>query len=147
MRLTQHTDFALRVLIHLALHREGRVTTAEIAEDYGISLHHLHKVVRELGRLGLVELRRGKGGGMSLLREPDEISIGAVVRKLEPPTDLLECFDPARDECAISRMCGLKPRLGRAMEAFYRELDDVHLEDVTGGRAAEQLRKALKERG
>lgn len=143
MRITQHTDYALRVLIHLALHRRERVTTAQIAEAYGISLHHLHKVVRQLGLHGYIEVRRGKGGGMNLGSEPSEISIGAVVRQLEPASDLLECFDSERDQCVISSMCGLKPRLGRALEAFFAELDGVSLADVCGGARAARLRAAL----
>ncbi len=84
MQLTRHTDYALRVLIHLAAKPSGRATIPEIADAYGLSRNHLMKVVHHLGQGGFLDTRRGRGGGFTLARAPDSISLGDVVRHTEP---------------------------------------------------------------
>ena len=84
MRLTSHADYALRILLFLAIHRGRLVATEAIARRYGSSWNHLTKIVQRLGQLGYVEVRRGRGGGLQLGREPAEINVGAVVRDFEP---------------------------------------------------------------
>src|ERR1700743_3445020 len=92
MRLTSYTDFSLRVLMYLALHPDRRPTIAEIAGRYGISRTHLMKVVHQLGLKGYVETVRGKGGGLRLARPMTEITVGEVVRRMEPDMALVACF-------------------------------------------------------
>ena len=77
MRLALQTDYALRTLLYLAT-GSGRATVAEVAEFYGISAHHLGKVVQQLGRLGLVRNVRGPGGGIDLARPAASITVGEV---------------------------------------------------------------------
>ena len=69
MRLSLQTDYALRTLLFLAT-RTGRTTVADVAEFFGISAHHVGKVVHQLGRLGYVTNHRGPSGGIALAREP-----------------------------------------------------------------------------
>ncbi len=125
LRITKHTDFALRVLIYLASHPEGRFATHRIAESFSISENHLAKVAQSLGKLGYVELKRGVGGGLELAREPDQISVGQVMRELDRRSTLIECFDAETNQCPISSACGLKGALGVAQEAFYASLDPI----------------------
>ncbi|WP_019459254.1 Rrf2 family transcriptional regulator, partial [Roseomonas sp. B5] len=80
MRLTLHSDYALRTLIFLGLRPQRLVSIAEIAKAYRISENHLTKVVHRLGQAGFVETLRGRGGGLRLARPPEEIRIGDVVR-------------------------------------------------------------------
>ena len=63
MKLQKATLFALFSVLELARDPERQMSAAEIAETYGISVNHLAKVLRELGRAGLVEAVRGVGGG------------------------------------------------------------------------------------
>src|SRR5581483_11840724 len=95
-----------------------RASVEEISRAYGISRHHLVKVVQSLTDLGLVEGQRGRGGGLSLARDPSEINIGGLVRRTEPHFDLVECFDPSANTCPIAPACGLKGALARAQQAF-----------------------------
>lgn len=141
MRVTLHTDYALRALIYLALRPNQRVPTAAIAAAYQISVHHLHKVVRALGTLGLVVLHRGGDGGVELAQSPEEISIGAVVRALDDEDALVECFRPETDQCVISTACTLKRTLRKAQEAFYLELDAVMLSTLIRGSLRSSLFK------
>lgn len=142
MRLTQYTDYALRTLIYLGAGGGARRhTIREIAESYGISRHHLTKVVQQLHRLGFVETTRGKGGGLVLARNASDIVVGDVVRKLEPATALVECFHPA-GSCTIQGSCKLQRVLRKAFEAFMTALDEFTLADLIAGNE-QHLRDAL----
>src|SRR4051794_17003090 len=88
MRLSLQTDYALRTLLYLAT-RSGRTTVADVAGFYGISAHHVGKVVHGLGRLGYVRNHRGPGGGITLARQPGEITVGRVVLDFEGNMHLL----------------------------------------------------------
>ena len=147
MQLTLFSDYSLRVLLYLSTHHERRVALPEISAAYGISQHHLVKVVQRLVEEGLVESVRGRGGGLRLGREPRDINIAAVVRLTEPNLTLVECFDAETNACPISSACGLKKALGRAQNAFFAELAQYSLADFSSrGPALIQLwRRNLKE--
>lgn len=130
MKLTLYTDYSLRVLLYLA-YREGETATiSELADFYNISRNHLVKVVHDLGKNGYITTTRGKGGGMKLARPPEEIKISEVVRKTEPDLDLLECFDPRTDQCAITKVCNLKSILFEARANFIGVLEKYTLADA-----------------
>ena len=135
MRLTTFTDYALRVLIHVASAPGGRATIAEIARAFAISEHHLVKVVHLLGREGFLANTRGRGGGLRLARPPGEIGVGRVVRATEGPDVPAECFDRARNACVLSGRCRLKGVIAEATLAFHEVLDRYTLEDLVRDRA------------
>lgn len=125
MRLALHTDYALRTLLYLAT-RPGRSTVGDVADFYGISSHHLGKVVHQLGRLGYVRNVRGPGGGIELAREVGEVTVGGVVRDFEGRNvHLLECVDTP-GSCVIQPGCALR---GVLVEAERRQLE--YLDGVT----------------
>ncbi len=136
MRLTAYTDFSLRVLIYLALHPGRRPTIAEIAQRYAISRAHLMKVVYRLGLMGYVETTRGKGGGLTLAKRLEEITVGEIVRQTEPDMALVACFDPDAPACVIAPACRLKSKLAEARAAFLKVLDDCTLAEVVENRPA-----------
>jgi Rrf2 family transcriptional regulator, nitric oxide-sensitive transcriptional repressor len=129
MQLTLFSDYSLRVLLYLTMHGDRRVTLAEISSAYGISQHHLVKVVQRLVEEGWIESTRGRGGGLRLARPPGEINVGHVVRVTEPHLNLVECFDTQTNTCPIDRACGLKQVLLRAQAAFLNELEQHTLAD------------------
>lgn len=125
MKLSLFTDYAMRVLLYLGA-RPGRLCSiAEIAAAYGISRHHLMKVVNGLARRGHVETVRGRAGGVRLGRPPAEINVGTIVRQTEEGSALVDC-----GECVIAPACGLTGALGEAMAAFFAVLDRYSLADV-----------------
>ena len=132
MRLTQWTDYTLRVLMYCAAiqGREHPVTITEVAQGYGISRSHLMKIVQQLSAQGLLETTRGRGGGMRLMRPAATINIGAVVRATETDFNLVECFDPTTNQCRLSSQCRLKGVLWQAMQAYLAVLDGVTLQDL-----------------
>ena len=122
MRLTQFTDYSLRLALYLAEHPGRACTVREIADWYGISRDHLVKVAHKLTRLGFVTGTQGRGGGLRLARPAGEITAAEIVRATEPDFNLVECFDASRNSCRISRACRLKHALGGAKRAFLESL-------------------------
>lgn len=134
MQLDKFTDYALRVLMTLAVRAPDRVPTSAIASGYGLSEHHLAKVATELVRCGFVVSERGRGGGLTLAHPAEEINIGAVVRALRGDTPVAECF--GEGSCLILPACGLRGPLAEAQEAFFVALDRYQLADVVKSRSA-----------
>jgi Rrf2 family nitric oxide-sensitive transcriptional repressor len=143
MRLSEYTDYTLRVLMYCAAHRDRLVTIAEMAEHHGLSKNHLMKVVNDLARQGWVQTTRGRGGGLRLLLEPDAIRIGDVVRATETDFRLVECFDPATNACTWSPGCRLKHLFEDALQGYFKALDGATLADVTAGGPATQSRSKV----
>jgi Rrf2 family nitric oxide-sensitive transcriptional repressor len=143
MRLTTYTDYALRVLIFLTLkHKRGeRATIPEIAQAYGISRNHLMKVVNNLSQQGFIETVRGRGGGTSLARLPEAITVGEVVRLTEPDFALVEChLEGGEQRCAVWPSCNLNRAFRQALQAFMGALDQVTMADaVTNPTSASSL--------
>ncbi len=131
MQLSDHTDFGLRILMTLALSKEERWSARRLAEHLDLSFTHVQKVVQSLESADLVQTFRGRGGGVSLAQRPTEVTIGRVVRALEPHMDLVRCFRPDESGCVMDRGCGLKKVLYDARAAFVAELDRHTLADVS----------------
>jgi Rrf2 family nitric oxide-sensitive transcriptional repressor len=129
MRLTTQTDFALRTMMYLTA-RSGRATIAQVAELFGISAHHVAKVVNLLARLGYVRSIRGIGGGIELACQPEEVRLGDFVEALEGDMHLLDCVD-AEQVCVIQSFCKLKGVLAEAERVQIEYLNSVTLRDVT----------------
>ena len=130
MRLTMYTDFSLRVLIFLGAKEQGELSTVqEISDTYSISKNHLTKVVHELGKMGLIETIRGRGGGIRLKEDPENINIGELVRKTEDDFHLVECFNPESNGCILSSSCRLKGVLYEALTAYFKVLDNYTIAD------------------
>jgi Rrf2 family nitric oxide-sensitive transcriptional repressor len=123
MRLTEHTDYALRVLMYLGANGGRLATTREVALLHGISHHHLTKVVNQLGHAGFVETVRGRCGGIRLARAPADIMVGDVVRHTEPDFNLVACLDGRARPCPLAPACVLKGALCRAAAGFLESLD------------------------
>ena len=131
MQLTSYTDYAFRALIALACVAPEKLTAGEISESYGISLNHLLKVVQRLAELGYVETSRGKSGGIRLAIDPQTLTLGRVVRDMEPELGVVACLRKGDDYCAITPACGLKAILSDATTQFLTLLDQRTLADVT----------------
>ncbi len=130
MQLSLHSDYALRVLIYLGTHQDDVVSTQQISQAYGISKHHLVRVVQTLGESGHVHLIPGRSGGVRLARDPATIRLGDVVRQAEPNLRLVECFDHQTNTCPITSVCSLKGYLKEALNAFIASLNEHTLADL-----------------
>ena len=132
MRLTEYTDYTLRVLMYCASNRDRLITIAELAEQHAVSKNHLMKIVNDLARQGVLETTRGRGGGLRLLLNPAEIRVGDIVRTCETDFRLVECFDSSTNTCTLTPTCRLKGVLNEALQAYFKALDAATLDDITG---------------
>ena len=129
MRLTVFSDYALRVLIYVALQGERRATVAEIADVYGISHSHLTKVVQSLASLGYLKTVRGKGGGLTLGQPPETIRVGTLLRATEAGSAIVECMGEG-GACRITAACALPKIFEQALDSFFAALDKNTLADL-----------------
>ncbi|BDB29694.1 HTH-type transcriptional regulator NsrR [Cupriavidus sp. TA19] len=141
MRLTEYTDYSLRVLLYVAVHPDELVTVQCIAETFGIPKNHLTKIVAHLGQLGFLTTVRGRCGGIALGMAPQKINLGKVVRATEPDFRLVECFASEGNRCIITGACGLRHVLASALAAYLAVLDSYTLKDLV--KRPEALQRAL----
>lgn len=127
MKITQFTDYSLRLLVYLASRRDRVVTVREVAQFYGISSEHLKKIVRRLCDLGYLATVRGKNGGLHLAVEPETINLGRLMRE-EENLSLLPCSDPG-ETCPLTE-CKLANVVGEALTAFLAVLDRKTVADL-----------------
>ncbi|WP_017932536.1 RrF2 family transcriptional regulator [Robiginitomaculum antarcticum] len=140
MKLTSFSDYALRLLMHLAVNEGGLVTIAQTADRYKISKNHMMKVAHHLVKDGYVTSVRGRSGGLYLARKPESINIGHIVRDMEQDTALVECFPGGKATCMITTACRLSSVLAQAQTAFYDCLNQFTLADLlTDNTALEKL--------
>ncbi len=94
MRLTNYSDYALRVLMYLAVMptSENLATISDIADSYQISNSHLTKIVHQLAQLGYIDSVRGKNGGIRLAMAAKDINLGQILRHTEPDFAIVPCF-------------------------------------------------------
>ncbi|MEU8955628.1 Rrf2 family transcriptional regulator [Streptomyces sp. NPDC048518] len=128
MRLLRSTDLALRTLMRLAVARGTAPTTREVAADMAVPYTHETKVVAELQKLGLLEARRGRGGGLALTEKGRTASVGELVRFFEGSGDVVDC--EGGTPCPLNSACRLRDALRKAQEAFYASLDPLTVADI-----------------
>jgi len=131
VRLSLQTDYAMRLLMHLAANTHRLVTIAEVANRFRISRAHLMKVAFLLGKGGFVQTVRGRAGGLRLAREAQAIRVGDVFRFMEGDAELVGCVDAAKGDCVVVKACRLRGVLGEALAAFIGVLDRYTLADLT----------------
>lgn len=141
VQLTQFTDYSLRALIFIALKKQTCIIP-DIAKAYGISHHHLTKIIHNLSKLGLVKTTRGRHGGISMAVEAETINLKKLILQLEPHFDIVPCFNVEKQHCCIAPSCKLKHILQNAKQAFFSTLEQVTLADILENQ--QDLRDLLK---
>ncbi len=134
MQLTQFTDYGLRSLMYLAAQPDRLCSVREIAEHYAISRNHLVKVVHRLAQLGYITSSKGKGGGVKLANQSNDIQLGDLIAALEPNMHLVECFNRETNTCTVVSACSLKHFLADANRAFLQDLNKHTLADAVANK-------------
>ncbi|WP_269583650.1 RrF2 family transcriptional regulator [Roseibium sp. Sym1] len=133
MRLSQASDFALRILMATG-QTDDPQTVDKLATQLGLAKSHVMKIVAHLAKGGYLETTRGRGGGIRLAQAPDEIRLGDVVRLIEPDLGVVACLKPDGDAiCAFLPRCALKGAMARAAEAFLDSLNTQSLASILAG--------------
>ncbi|MDW3225750.1 MAG: Rrf2 family transcriptional regulator [Paracoccaceae bacterium] len=131
MRLTSFTDYGLRMLMRMASAPDRAFSTAELAQELNLSRNHLSKIMQRLSREGIVQTKRGGGGGAVMAVTPSELRLGTIVRLLEEDQPLVECLSEETNTCTLDGRCRLKSRLRAAEASFLKELNETSLADIT----------------
>jgi Rrf2 family protein len=109
MQITRQADYALRAMLYLSqLESNQRAATSQIAEEQHIPPSFLAKIISQLSIAGLIHTSRGARGGVSLARQPEEISVLEVVEAIDGPIALNECTDNPGG-CPFGSDCPLRP--------------------------------------
>jgi Rrf2 family protein len=132
--ITRKTTYALRALKHLAGQAGELTLTSRIAEDEGIPPRFLEAILRELARHGVLQVKRGRGGGYSLKRDPAELSVAHVIDIVDGHASQFACLDPIRptrcSECPGKGHCAAQVVLNQMGIASQRVLQSMTLADL-----------------
>lgn len=131
-QLSKRTQYSLRALYALARSfGQGPVLISHLAEEEAIPKKFLEQILLSLKSSGLVESRKGKGGGYSLVRSPDKITVADVIRLMEGPLAPLPCASETRfrkcDECVDIETCGTRMVMREVRDAIAQILDSTTL--------------------
>ena len=139
MQITRQADYAVRAVLYLAEQNgAGRAPTSQIAREQKIPPSFLAKIVSQLSVAGMVQTSRGARGGVSLAREPKDISLLEVVEAIDGPITLNECVaDPS--VCAFGDDCPVHGVRCAAQEKLVRELSATSFADLMQAHVVEQL--------
>jgi Rrf2 family nitric oxide-sensitive transcriptional repressor len=129
VRLTKFTDLALRAVMRLAVSDSGEsLTTRQVAEAVDVPYAHMAKAVSRLQHLGVVEARRGRGGGLGLTVLGRRASLGWLARELEGDGEVVAC--EGDQPCPLRGDCRLRRALADAQDSFYASLDRLTVADL-----------------
>jgi Rrf2 family protein len=134
MKLSKKGEYALKALIELAINYERGVSVTlihDIAEQENIPPKYLEQILLNLKKGGILISKRGVGGGYTLARSPENISLGQVIRIVEGPLAPLNCVSRmAHVTCPHQPACGLYSIMLDVRNAIADILDNISLKDV-----------------
>lgn len=126
--LSQTVEYALRAVVHLASHVPAPQTTGQIAQATQVPPAYLSKVLQGLREQGIVFSQRGVGGGISLAKSPEELTILEVVNAVEPLQRINTC--PLNLKSHGVRLCPLHRRVDQALASFEAAFGSTTLAEV-----------------
>jgi len=130
MKLSTRSRYGTRILVDLARHNgQGPVQIGEISKRQDISVKYLEQLIRPLKQADLVTSVRGPKGGHLLTKNPDEITLGQIVRLFEGQTDLVECISHP-EKCSMSDDCQVRLAWQDATKVLYEKLDATTIADL-----------------
>jgi len=131
LKLTYKGDYALKAVLDLALHRDQElVTTHDIAERIDAPVKFLEQILLELKRGGIIQSRRGVGGGYTLLKAPSRITVGGVIRLIEGPIEPIACVEKEYADCSDLQRCIFRDIFRKVSKATSDIIDGVTFEDL-----------------
>ncbi len=131
MRLSSMADYAVVTMCAAARHCGfARVSAADLAEETGLPLPTVQKLVSALSKAGLVNSTRGTGGGIQLARPAAAITLTDIVEAIEGPIAMTACVEAGRHDCALEACCSVRPHWDVVNSALRGALDNVKLTEL-----------------
>jgi len=131
MQITRQADYAVRAVMYLAKKGSQRAATSQVAQDQRIPPSFLAKIISQLSIAGLLHTSRGARGGVTLAREPKEISLLEVVEAIDGPIQLNECVGED-GTCTFSSDCPIQPIWCDAQDELVKKLKHTNFEQLMG---------------
>lgn len=132
-RLNRLTDYGVVVLMQMAQAPQRRLNAPQLAEESGVPLPTVAKLLNTLARDGIIESTRGAAGGYRLGAPADEITIASVIQALEGPIALTACVEGATDNCGSELVCPMRGNWEKVNRAIRDALAGVTLADMAVG--------------
>ena len=133
MRLSSLADYAVVMMSAAARHCGGvRINAALLAEETGIPLPTVQKLVSKLSAAGLLRSVRGAGGGFRLARPAAAVTLADIIEAVEGPIALTPCVDTGKHDCGLESACTVRPHWGVVNAAMRGALADVPLTRLAG---------------
>ena len=131
MKISTRGRYALRVMIDLAEHDNGDyVVLMDMAQRQGLSEKYLESIVGTLSRGGFVLAQRGRGGGYRLAREPENYTVGSILRQVEGPLVPVSCLEEEENPCCRADDCRTLPVWTGLSQVVNNYLDSLSLADL-----------------
>ncbi len=133
IRLSKLSDYGIAMMTHLARDRTGQRSAAEIAEATGVPAPMASKILKLLGRAGLLASHRGASGGYGLARGPEAITVAEIIEALDGPIALTACIEEGAGDCMIERLCPARANWQRINRAIRDALSGITLAEMAAG--------------
>ena len=132
MRLTHLADYAVVMMTAAARRGEGeRLSATELAEETGVPLPTAQKLMGKLAAAGLLDSVRGAGGGFTLARSGQQISLADIIEAVEGPIAMTQCSGSEEiSDCALDAHCRVKPHMNIVSNAVRGALGAVSLTEL-----------------
>jgi Rrf2 family protein len=136
LKLTTKGRYGLRAVIDLAKYAKNEpVSLSDVAERQSISISYLEQLIAKLKKAGVVQSTRGAQGGYSLAKNPEEISVGEILRALEgslSPVDCSAVDGEGETECSASNFCVTKYVWKRINDSINDTVNNMFLSELLG---------------
>ena len=131
LRMTKQADYGIVLMAHLASHDGHLFAAPELATETRLPLPTVSKVLKLLGRAGLLESHRGAKGGYSLAADPTRITVAAMISALDGPIAFTECIEDTPGSCSQESVCRLRGSWQHINEAVRHALESITLAELT----------------
>jgi len=130
LKLSKKVDYGLMAISHIAYREEDRVVNSKhIAEEYHIPQELLAKILQKLARKGLITSQNGPKGGYVLAKDPHEITVGEVIKAIEGPIRLVDCY--IGNDCQQIGKCSVRQPIQKIQNSIAQLLDSITIDEMT----------------
>jgi FeS assembly SUF system regulator len=129
-RLNRLTDYGVVVLTQMSRNPDDLRTAPQIAQETGVPLPTVAKLLNALAHGQLIDSHRGAAGGYTLNRAAEEISVAEIIQALEGPIALTACVEGSADDCDVASLCPMRGNWDRVNKAIHGALSEVTLADM-----------------
>lgn len=136
IKLSKLTDYAVVVLAQMAQDKGALLSASALSERAGLPEPTVSKILKLLGKAGIIESARGVSGGYRLDKSAKNVPVTAIIGAIDGPIALTACVEDSHESCALQGVCAMNGRWNPVNKALRAALDNVTLADMTGGRRA-----------